>query len=123
MAFAEDGPELAPATTDRFAAWSTAIGSWGRGEADGIATLKRSAGGVVVGVDGSAFEAWRVGAIAGYSHTNFDVKDRASSGDSENYTLGFLWRHAMEPVQPARRRDLRMAQYRDGPHGGFSRLR
>ncbi|RWM27421.1 MAG: autotransporter domain-containing protein [Mesorhizobium sp.] len=88
MAFGEGGPELAPAATDRFAAWGTAIGSWGHGEADGVATLKRSTGGVVVGVDGSVFEAWRVGAIAAYSHTNFDVKDRASSGDSENYTLG-----------------------------------
>ncbi|TIS49354.1 MAG: autotransporter domain-containing protein [Mesorhizobium sp.] len=88
MAFGEGGPELAPATTDRFAAWSTAIGSWGRADGDGVAPLKRSTGGVVVGVDGSAFEAWRVGAIAAYSHTNFDVKDRASSGDSENYTLG-----------------------------------
>lgn len=88
MAFGEGGPELALATTDRFAAWGTAIGSWGHGEADGVATLKRSTGGVVVGVDGLASEAWRVGAVAGYSHTNFDVKDRASSGDSENYTLG-----------------------------------
>jgi outer membrane autotransporter protein len=88
MAFGEGGPELAPATTDRFAAWGATIGSWGRGEAAGIATLKRSTGGVVVGVDGSAFEAWRVGAIAAYSHTNFDVKDRASSGASDNYTLG-----------------------------------
>ncbi|SDA91499.1 autotransporter outer membrane beta-barrel domain-containing protein [Mesorhizobium qingshengii] len=88
MAFGEGGPELAPATTDQFAAWSTAFGSWGHAEEDGNASLKRSTGGVVFGVDGPAFETWRLGAIAGYSHTNIDVEDRASSGDSANYNFG-----------------------------------
>ena len=31
---------------------------------------------------------WRIGLIAGYSHSEFDVADRASSGDSDNYHLG-----------------------------------
>ncbi|MEO5758925.1 MAG: autotransporter domain-containing protein [Mesorhizobium sp.] len=88
MAFGEGGSELAPATTDRFAAWSTAFGSWGHAEEDGNASLRRSTGGFAAGVDGLVFEDWRLGALAGYSRTNLDMQDRASSGDSENYSLG-----------------------------------
>ena len=88
MAFGEGGPELAPATIDRFAAWGSAFGSWGRAAGDGVAPLKHSTGGVVAGIDGLVFESWRLGAIAGYSHSDFDVKDRRSAGESENYTLG-----------------------------------
>jgi len=34
------------------------------------------------------FDTWRLGAVAGYSNTSFDVKDRQSSGSSDNYHLG-----------------------------------
>ncbi|TPM40471.1 autotransporter domain-containing protein [Mesorhizobium sp. B2-3-4] len=87
MAFGEGGPEFAPATTDRFAAWGTAFGSWGRADGGGAASLNRSNGGLVAGVDALALESWRLGLAAAYSHTSFDVSDRASSGDSQNYSL------------------------------------
>lgn len=88
MAFGEGGPELAPTATDRFAAWGSTLGSWGHAEGEGVAPLKHSSGGIVAGIDGLAFENWRLGALVGYSRTDFDLGNRNSSGDSENYTLG-----------------------------------
>ena len=41
----------------------------------------------MIGADGLVGD-WRVGLVAGYSHSSFDVKDRASSGKSNNYHLG-----------------------------------
>lgn len=36
----------------------------------------------------SRFGPWRFGAVAGYSHSTFDVTDRRSSGWSDNYHVG-----------------------------------
>ncbi len=41
-----------------------------------------------MGVDGLVTETWRLGLLAGYSHSSFDSRDRASSGSSDNYHLG-----------------------------------
>ncbi|WP_084807105.1 autotransporter domain-containing protein [Bradyrhizobium sp. NAS80.1] len=66
-----------------------AFGSWGHTDGDGnAARLSRSTGGFFVGADASVFDAGRFGAVAGYSRTTFDVKDRRSSGSSDNYHLG-----------------------------------
>jgi outer membrane autotransporter protein len=90
MAYADGGPQYVPATTDRFAVWGQAFGSWGHWKSDGNAAgLNRSIGGLFLGADAPVFDTWRFGAVAGYSHTNFDVRDRASSGASDNYHLGF----------------------------------
>lgn len=71
------------------AIWSHGFGSWGRWNSDGnAARLDRSVGGFFIGADGMAFDTWRFGALAGYSRTDFDAKDRHSSGSSENYHLG-----------------------------------
>ena len=87
--YADGGPHNVPATTDGFALWGQAFGSWGHWNSDGnAARLNRSTGGVFVGADAPMFDSWRFGAIAGYSRTNFDVRDRASSGSSDNYHLG-----------------------------------
>lgn len=89
MAYADGGPRYAPATSDRLAVWGQAFGSWGHWNSDGnAARLDRSSGGFFVGADTSVFEAWRVGAVAGYGRTSFDARDRASSGSSDNYHLG-----------------------------------
>lgn len=89
MAYGEGGPQLAPADTERFAAWGSAFGSWGSFDNDGnAAAMKRSTGGFVMGADGQAFETWRLGLMAGYSHSTFKASDRASSGSSDNYHLG-----------------------------------
>ncbi|MGY8664065.1 autotransporter domain-containing protein [Bradyrhizobium sp. UFLA05-109] len=89
MSYASGGPEYVPATTDRFALWGRAFGSWGHTESDGnAARLNRSTGGIFVGGDGRVLDTWRLGLLGGYSQTNFNVRDRASSGTSDNYHLG-----------------------------------
>ncbi|WP_246686004.1 autotransporter domain-containing protein [Mesorhizobium sp. B2-4-6] len=89
MGYADGEPMLAPATTDRFAVWGSGFGSWGHTGGDGnAARLKRSTGGFFVGGDGLVFDTWRLGAVAGYSRTDFTLRDRGSSGTSDNYHLG-----------------------------------
>lgn len=89
MAYAAGGPQYVPATTDRFAVWGQAFGSWGHWNGDGnAARLNRSIGGFFIGADTPVFDTWRFGAVAGYSHANFNVRSRASSGSSDNYHLG-----------------------------------
>jgi fibronectin-binding autotransporter adhesin len=82
-------PVAAPATTDRFALWGQGFGSWGRTDGDGnAAKLTRKTGGFFIGADAPVFGTWRLGAVAGYSRTDFDAKGRNSSGTSDNYHLG-----------------------------------
>lgn len=89
MAYGEDGPELAPVATDRFAVWGQAFGSWGSTDGDGNASrLDRSTGGFLAGADGAVGDDWRVGLLTGYSHSTFDADTRGSSGTSDNYHLG-----------------------------------
>ncbi|PWJ84636.1 outer membrane autotransporter protein [Pseudaminobacter salicylatoxidans] len=89
MAYGENGPQLAPAGTERLAAWGNAFGSWGKADGDGNAAgLDHDTGGLLMGVDGLAFETWRLGIVAGYSHAGFDASERAASGSSDNYHLG-----------------------------------
>ena len=79
----------AAATTDSLAVWGQGFGSWGRNAGDGnAARLNRSTGGFFIGADAPVFDSWRFGAVAGYSRTSFDMKDRHSSGSSDNYHLG-----------------------------------
>ena len=75
--------------TTGIAAWAQGFGSWGYTSSDGNAAgLSRSTGGVLVGVDAAVFEVARLGLFGGYSHTNFNVADRQSSGGSDNVHLG-----------------------------------
>jgi fibronectin-binding autotransporter adhesin len=68
--------------------WTQAYGSWGHSDGNGnAAKLDRSTGGILVGYDHSFGQDWLIGAAAGYSRTSFDLDDRASSGDSDNYHL------------------------------------
>ncbi|WP_336813327.1 autotransporter outer membrane beta-barrel domain-containing protein [Bosea sp. MMO-172] len=76
-------------TTDRFALWGQGFGGWGFTNGDGnAARLSRSTGGFLIGGDAPIFDTWRLGMMAGYSRTTFNVRDRASSGSSDNYHLG-----------------------------------
>ena len=69
--------------------WSQAFGSWGHTGGNGnAAKMDRSTGGFLFGSDIPAVHNWRLGAVAGYSHTNLDLTDRHSSGSSDNYHLG-----------------------------------
>jgi outer membrane autotransporter protein len=89
MAYASAGPVPVPATFDRFALWGQGFGSWGHTDSDGnAARLNRSTAGFLVGGDAPLLDTWRVGMLAGYSRSSFDVRDRASSGGSDNYHLG-----------------------------------
>ena len=70
-------------------AWAQGFGSWGYTSTNGNAAgLSRSTGGMLVGVDAPLFEVARLGLFGGYSHTNFNVADRQSSGGSDNVHLG-----------------------------------
>ncbi|MBA8822344.1 outer membrane autotransporter protein [Ochrobactrum sp. P6BSIII] len=72
-----------------YTAWGYAYGAWTRQDSDGNAgAVKSSVGGFVTGIDGAVLDTWRLGLLAGYSHSSFDMNDRASSGSSDNYTLG-----------------------------------
>ncbi|NKC04989.1 autotransporter domain-containing protein [Ochrobactrum haematophilum] len=79
---------IAP-THNLYTAWGYAYGAWTRQDENGNAgAVKSSVGGFVTGIDGAVLDTWRLGLLAGYSHSSFDVDDRASSGSSDNYTLG-----------------------------------
>ncbi|MGO4839768.1 autotransporter outer membrane beta-barrel domain-containing protein, partial [Rhizobiaceae sp. 2RAB30] len=88
-AYGPDGPRIVPATQDGLAVWGRGFGAWGNLDGDGnAASLDRSTGGFLAGGDALLGDQWRLGLLAGYSHTSFDVDDRASSGSSDNYHLG-----------------------------------
>ncbi|KGD90238.1 autotransporter protein [Achromobacter sp. RTa] len=89
LASAGSGQRLAPATAKGPASWIQGMGSWSHIDSDGnAARVKSSTGGFLMGVDTPVSDAWRLGLMAGYSRTDFDVQDRASSGNSDNYHLG-----------------------------------
>lgn len=68
--------------------WSHGFGSWGSTDSNGnAAALDRDTGGLLIGSD-SLVGDWRVGLLAGFSHSSFKANDRASSASSDNYHLG-----------------------------------
>lgn len=68
--------------------WSQGFGSWGSTSSDGnAARLSRDSGGFLIGAD-TMVNQWRLGALAGYSHTSFKANSRNSSGKSDNFHLG-----------------------------------
>jgi outer membrane autotransporter protein len=74
---------------DRAVVWARVFGSWGSAAGDGnAARLNRSIGGIFVGADGQMFDGWRVGFLTGYSRSDFNVRNRNSSGVSDDYHLG-----------------------------------
>lgn len=73
---------------DSFTVWGQAFGAWGHNDSDGnAATLSRSLGGFIGGIDKPVGD-WRLGLLAGYSRSSFSVGGRASSGSSNDYTIG-----------------------------------
>lgn len=83
-----DTPRLVVADHGGPVFWSHGFGSWGSTNSDGnAASLDRSTGGLLVGTDTLVGD-WRVGVLAGYSHSRFDVENRAATGSSDNYHLG-----------------------------------
>lgn len=86
----KDGKPRTEATSvGGVAVWGQAFGSWGHWNGDGnAARLDRSIDGFFFGADAPVFDDWRFGAVAGYGRSNFNVRDRLSSGSSENYHAG-----------------------------------
>lgn len=83
-----DTPRLVVGDHEGPVFWSHGFGSWGSTNSDGnAARLDRSTGGLLVGTDTLVGD-WRVGVLAGYSHSRFDVENRAATGSSDNYHLG-----------------------------------
>ncbi|WP_230413190.1 autotransporter-associated beta strand repeat-containing protein [Paraburkholderia antibiotica] len=69
--------------------WAHVFGGWGHMNGDGnAATLRQNTGGFLIGADTLVAQRWRVGALAGYSGTSFNVDDRNSSASSDNYHVG-----------------------------------
>ncbi|MGU3576537.1 autotransporter outer membrane beta-barrel domain-containing protein [Brucellaceae bacterium C25G] len=71
------------------AAWASASGNWSNqsGNSNSARTTS-SLGGFTTGIDQSVYEHWRLGVLAGYSHSSFKIRERNASGSSDNYTLG-----------------------------------
>lgn len=89
LSYGKDGPASAVADRDRLAVWAHAFGAWGEFDGNGnAAELGRNTAGLLLGADALALETWRIGVLAGYSRSSYDVDDRASSGDSDNLHLG-----------------------------------
>lgn len=87
--YGEHGVSLAAPTSDGLAVWTQGFGAWGHINSDGNAgKLRYDTGGLLIGADAPIFDTWRIGALAGYSRTTFNARDRASSGDGDNYHLG-----------------------------------
>lgn len=69
------------------ALWAQGFGSWGSTDGNGnAASLDRDTGGFFIGAD-TLVDTWRLGVVGGYSTTSFNVDDRVSSGDSDNFHL------------------------------------
>ncbi|UGX89150.1 autotransporter family protein [Phyllobacterium meliloti] len=89
MAYGPDGSQAVRATSEKFSVWGRGFGAWGHMDGNGnAARLDRSTGGFLAGGDALVDETWRLGILAGYSHTSFTVDERASSGSSDNYHVG-----------------------------------
>lgn len=89
LAYGEDGAKLVPANTKAFAFWTQGFGGWRNTDSDGNAgQLAGSTGGILFGADTMVFDTWRLGMLAGYGRSSFNISSRNSSGSSDNYHFG-----------------------------------
>lgn len=69
--------------------WAHSFGDWTQYSGGiNVAQMKTDIAGFLTGVDVQAFNNWRFGVLAGYSHTNFRLNEHMSSGSSADYTIG-----------------------------------
>jgi autotransporter-associated beta strand protein len=79
--------------------WTRGLGSWGDFDGNGnAATVHRSLGGFVSGMDAEISDGWRAGLATGYTHSNINVGARASSADVESYILAAYSEGAAGPL-------------------------
>ncbi|QPH53318.1 autotransporter domain-containing protein [Pontivivens ytuae] len=85
-AFARGGPGDTPA-------WIRFLGTQSDIDGDGNAAgLDTRSAGTLVGLEGFALGSARLGVLAGYTRSNVDVGERASSADVDSYHLGVYGR-------------------------------
>ncbi len=85
---ARGGSDCGPESS-RPSGWVRVFGAWGSHDGNGNAgAMDSSTGGILLGADSAVSQNWRVGVLAGYSHTNVDVDSRHSSGSIDNYHAG-----------------------------------
>jgi outer membrane autotransporter protein len=83
-----NGLHEAPANADGVVIWGEALATTADTKGFGYAAdFGHTSAGFVAGADAPVGD-WRVGVIGGYSHSNFKVSERASSGSSDNYDVG-----------------------------------
>lgn len=83
-----DGSDTLKGASD-VAIWAQGIGSWGQTKGDGnAAKLRRDTYGFIGGADVEVADNVRVGALAGYTKTDFKASDRNSTNKSDNFHLG-----------------------------------
>lgn len=86
--YGADGLKAAAGNTEGIAIWSEALGATSKADGEGYAAdFDHTTGGILFGADATA-GTWRLGVLAGYSNTSFDVDARSSSGSSDNIHLG-----------------------------------
>jgi autotransporter-associated beta strand protein len=85
---AYEGPMPQPAYGSGLTFWTQGFGAWGDFDGDGnAATADRTLGGFLSGVDAGLGGGWRAGLATGYTQTNVNVAQRASSATVDSYTL------------------------------------
>ncbi len=83
LASTESGLTSAATGGGRAVFWAQSLGGWNQWDGDGnAATLERSVGGLLVGVDVPVANTWRVGLMAGAADSRFELGARTSSGSS-----------------------------------------
>jgi len=74
---------------DQLVTWGQVFGSWGYNGGNGnAAKLDHSAGGLLIGADTPVAGNWRMGVMAGYGRSGFDVNARNSSSSSDDDYFG-----------------------------------
>lgn len=76
-------------SNDRGVVWTQALGAWGKTDsANGVSGLKTQTSGVLLGADAPLDDTWRLGALAGVSRSDFDLRQASGSSKSDSYHLG-----------------------------------
>ena len=83
------GPGLGTGSGFNLNTWGSAYGAYGKLDGDGnAATLSRSTGGALIGLEATAWPQARFGLLAGLGQSQASVSARSSSADANSYTLG-----------------------------------
>ena len=94
----------APATTDRFALWTSGFGNWGEFDGNSSAAgVSNSTRGFLIGADATVGDGlpgggWRLGVAGGYSYSDFSTDGSNASGNGDNWHVGLYGGKAWGPL-------------------------